>query len=188
MTLLLILLTLTAEPPRLTRAEREELRIAAELIDGLVLDINIARLENGVLPVVQDARLDKAAGLQTEWLKYAATKNIPTGDHVCSTAWLLAHHPELEWWRLLATYGGVLPDWLGSFDLGRLCGYPFSNGSVKDIGYFGGHKSDQVYGWLNSQFGHRETLLWVEAEDVGVASAGVQGGNFVTFAFFGWEE
>lgn len=166
-TLILIALAAVAAPPQ-----------------SYLLDINIARVTNGQLPVEQHILLDEAASLQVAWLAYAAKRNIATGYHQCQTAWLLDQHPELHWDRLLATYGGSLPEWLGAFDLARLCGF---NAMAVDIGALGGRHMDAVAGWLGSP-GHRYWLLYPDWRYVGIGQAGLGGGNFATWATFGNEQ
>lgn len=153
------------------------------------LEINLARIENDVLPVRRDLRLDYAAELQCEWLNYAYKRNEPIfSDHLCNTDWLFVRHPELDWYKLFATFPSGVPEWITLFDVGRLCGYPENNGSVIDNGYYGGRNDNAVDAWLRSSDGHRENLLDPDWEDVGIAMQNVTGGNFATWALFGKEE
>lgn len=158
--------------------------LAADPISTLLLEVNVARVTNDQLPVAADPLLAQAASLQTEWLSVARRYGGSLSDHHVQTAWLLREHPELRWDRLLATYGGTLPEWLGSFDLARLCEF---NQAVRDIVHIGGRNADPVGAWLQSPT-HRTTLLWSEAEYVGLDTRRAKAGNFVTVAIFGNQE
>lgn len=171
--LLLAALALLAADP--VRANGD---FAAELVD----QINIARIANGVLPVTRNVLLDEAAGHEAGWTTWAL-KHEPESlsFHHTSTAWLLDHEPDLAWWKLLATYGGILPEQLGSFDVARLCGY---SGLCSDnISVAARKPSDAVTGWLRSP-SHRANLLDERWTEVGTAKAG-GGQDAIAVAVFG---
>ena len=153
----------------------------------IILDINIARMSDGVQPVAEDARLGRAAALHVEWLVRDSKKQVrlSPNDHVVLASWLLDAHPELIWERLYATFPNGFPTWFGAFDVARLCGY---NGLALDNGAFVSRKVDPVVGWLRSEAGHRENLLDSRHRHVGACVGGSVGaGKIAIWSVFGDE-
>ncbi len=153
----------------------------------LVQQINIARLNADVPTLPEDSRLSRTAALMTEWLVKDFKRRVPESpnDHVVSSKWLLATHPELIWERMYATFPGGFPDWFGAYNIARLCGY---NGLALDNGAYVSKKVDPVLGWLRSEAGHRENLLDARHRHVGVHIGGSVGaGKIAIWAVFGDE-
>jgi hypothetical protein len=129
---------------------------------SLYVEVNAYRVQVGLNPLIPDTSLEHAAELQCEWHGVAGKLFPPGADidpHSTLTAWLLAEHPELDWGRLYATYGPVLPDWLNWHDRARLCGW--EGGATAENGYLwsGGKPKpwEVVAGWARSP-GHRRNL------------------------------
>lgn len=152
---------------------------------ALFAAVNEARTANGVAALAPNAALGEAADIEASWLVYAQRRRLPWSYHLTDTQWLASERPDLDWYKLFATYGGDLPGQLGIYDVSRLCGY---GGLAKDnIGRANKTAATAVAGWLRSKDGHRENMLDPAWTELGTARVG-GGQDAICVAVFGNQE